>query len=359
MTSDSRMKKNAFLNPQQVYPYRVHFIGTDSTWFSKGYSVYECNRNSRDFICVARISKLTFKQRLELIPPVERLLRGGIHSLIRVPDGLVAIIKGKVLFAPEREEQLIEVFKIPSGSRPLGLATTPDGAIYFGEYFGNPYRDEVHVFASFDSGRSWEVCYTFKKGAIRHIHNIIYDPYRKGLLVLTGDEDSECKVLLTRDGFRTMEVLIEGNQNARAVDALPLKDGIILPMDSPKEQNYINFLDNAKKMRKLHPIPGSSFSTCRALGAYFISTGVEPSKVNRYPYATIWVSKDGFEWHCIFQAKKDLWPAKLFQYSKILFPRGGDGSGPLLATAFALQGYHNVTLVWQSLEIPCSTMPLE
>ena len=339
-----------FVKPQRVYPYRVHFIDTDSIWFSKGYSIFKYHKSSDVFSLVARVPDLGLRQRLEFISVVKRLLRGGIHGLVKQSEGIIAVVKGRILFAPKGESRLIEVFKIPSGSRPLGLAIAPDGAIYFGEYFSNPNRNKVHVFASFDSGRNWEIVYTFARGTIRHVHNVIYDPYRKGLLVLTGDEDAESKILLTTDGFKTLEVLAEGGQNARAVDALPLKDGIILPMDSPKEQNYIQFLDNSGKMYKLCPIPGTSFSVCRALGAYFISTVVEPSKVNKHPYATIWVSKNGFEWQCIFRVKKDSWPAKFFQYGNMLFPKGGDGTGPLLATAFALKGYHDVTLVWESLE---------
>ena len=80
---------------------------------------------------------------------------------------------------------------------------TPDGYVYWGEYFDNPHRDEVHIYASTDHGLTWNVAYTFPQGAIRHVHNIVYDKWEDCLWVLTGDNGPECRILKASCDFHT------------------------------------------------------------------------------------------------------------------------------------------------------------
>jgi len=69
----------------------------------------------------------------------------------------------------------------------LHLCATPDGHVFWGEYFDNPDRKEVHIYGSDDNGATWQAAYTFPAGAVRHVHNIVYDQWADCLWVLTGD----------------------------------------------------------------------------------------------------------------------------------------------------------------------------
>ena len=52
----------------------------------------------------------------------------------------------------------------------------------------------------------------------------------------------------------------------------------------------------------------------------FISTTVEPSKVNTDKYAHLWVTKDGLHWEERYKAKKD-WLPHIFQFGTFEFPQ--------------------------------------
>ena len=105
------------------------------------------------------------------------------------------------LFVPAKRE-FHRTHPITRGTRPLHITAVPGGAIFWGEYFDNPARDQVHIYASTDDGATWSVAYTFPKGAIRHVHNIVHDPWGDCLWVLTGDYGDECRILRATCDFR-------------------------------------------------------------------------------------------------------------------------------------------------------------
>src|ERR1019366_432165 len=124
-----------------------------------------------------------------------RLFRDSFHALAVLPSGgLVAAVPGAIVTLRRGETEFGRTHSILRGTRPLHITAVPDGTIYWGEYFDNSARDEVHVYASTDAGATWSVAYTFPKGAIRHIHNIVHDPWGNYFCVLTGDYGDECSV---------------------------------------------------------------------------------------------------------------------------------------------------------------------
>ena len=46
------------------------------------------------------------------------------------------------------QPNLLSLIRIPRGTRPLHMTATPDGRVFFGEYFDNDERDEVHIYTS-------------------------------------------------------------------------------------------------------------------------------------------------------------------------------------------------------------------
>jgi hypothetical protein len=321
-----------------------------SLYLSNGYSVYTMNYNSDIFSFYGKCI-LPKKYYLSYYSRIfYRFFRSGFHDmLITNNETAIGVVPHYIVRKEIGSKKFVPVFKIKRGTRPLNICYTPDDYLYFGEYFSNSERKEIYIYRSEDDGHHWNIVYTFPKGSIRHIHKILYDPYRKGLLVLTGDIGNECKVLFTPDNFKTVDELISGSQQARAVTAIITKKGIILPTDTPLEQNYIQFLDNHGKLNKISKIPGSCFYSCKVRDRFFISTAVEPSKINKNLYATLWGSKDGFNWKLVFKAKKDILSGKLFQYSNVILPNGINNSNYLFVTGIALKEIDGVTLRWRLL----------
>lgn len=292
---------------------------------------------------------------LSLTPLAARLLRAGIHAVVPKRDGgHVAVVRGALLHRAAGSDRFDVAHRVVRGSRPLNVCAASSGRLFFGEYFGNTTRDEVHVYAS-DDGRDWDVVHTFSAGTIRHVHGIVQDPYRDGLWVLTGDDGDEAAIWWTDDEFRTLTTVAQGFQGARAVSVLPTPRGVIVPSDAPFEQNWIQLMDpNTGRMERLAPVPGSVFTVGRTRALYLVSTALEPSPVNLDPHVALYASVDAEDWHPITRFARDLSfvdVRRLLQYPMVLLPSGTLDCGALLATGQSIAGLHGRMLRWSEDEL--------
>jgi hypothetical protein len=280
-----------------------------------------------------------------------RLFRDGFHALAVLPSGaLVAAVPGAIVTRAPYETKFRRTHKIRRGTRPLHLTAVPGGAIFWGEYFDNPDRDEVHIYGSADSGATWSIAYTFPQGAIRHIHNIVHDPWENCLWVLTGDYGDECRMLRATCDFSRVEAVLQGNQQARAVAAIPTEEGLYFASDTPLEPNYIYRLDREESLVQLAPIASSSIYGCRVAGRGFFSTMVEPSEVNHDRHVRLYggdISGGGTQgWHLLKAWQKDRWPMGLFQYGNAIMPDGHNSTPFLALTAVAVESDDLVTSLY-------------
>jgi hypothetical protein len=279
-----------------------------------------------------------------------RLFRDGLHALAVLPSGgLVAAVPGAIvtLFptGTAGESEFRRTHSILRGTRPLHLTAVPGGAIYWGEYFDNAARDEVHVYASTDSGTTWSVAYTFPKGAIRHVHNIVHDPWRDCLWVLTGDYGDECRILRAACDFSRVETVLQGRQQARAVAAIPTEDGLYFSSDTPLEANYIYRLDRQDSLQQIAPINSSSIYGSRVGNRMFFSTMVEPSEVNRDRQVRVYGGRKQ-DWRALLRWQKDRWPMGLFQYGNAIMPDGCNTTPFLALTTVAVESDDQVTSLY-------------
>jgi hypothetical protein len=265
-----------------------------------------------------------------------RLVRDGFHALAVLSSGaLVAAVPGAIVALRPGEKEFRRTHSITRGTRPLHVTAVPGGAVYWGEYFDNAGREEVHIYGSADGGASWSVAYTFPKGAVRHVHNIVHDAWENCLWVLTGDYGDECRILRAANDFSRVETVLQGNQQARAVALVPTEDGLYFSSDTPLESNYIYRLDREGHLTQLAPISSSSIYGCRAGGRVFFSTMVEPSEVNRDPNVRIF-GGDGRNWRPLLAWRKDRWPTGPFQYGNAFLPDGDNTTLFLAVTTAAV-----------------------
>lgn len=277
-----------------------------------------------------------------------RLLRDGFHALAVSKSGaLVAAIPGAIVTCAPGESESRVTHSLTRGTRPLHITSVPDGTIYWGEYFDNASRDEVHIYASTDAGVTWHIAYTFPKGSIRHVHNIVHDPWKNCLWILTGDYGDECRVLRATCDLRQIETVLQGKQQARAVAAVPTEDGLYFSSDTPLESNFIYRLDREGRLSQLAAISSSSIYGCRVGSHLFFSTMVEPSEVNRDRNVRIYGGEISGNWQSLLSWPKDRWPMGLFQYGNAFLPDGNNTTPYLAVTTIAVEKDGSTTSLYK------------
>jgi len=277
-----------------------------------------------------------------------RLCRDGFHALAALSSGhLVGAVPHAIITLAPRETEFHLSHKLLRGTRPLHLATTPSNHIFWGEYFDNPRRDEVHIYGSVDQGAHWEVAHTFPKGAIRHVHNIVYDEWDQCFWVLTGDHGSECSILRASCDFKNVDMVLSGNQQARSAALVPTRDAIYFSSDTPFETNHVYRLDRRGDLCPVATLSSSSIHGCRVGNAVFFSTMVEPSMINCSRDVCLYASSDGARWQCLRQWTKDRWPMGLFQYGNAFLPDGTNTTSLLAVTTIAVERADLETSIWR------------
>jgi hypothetical protein len=276
-----------------------------------------------------------------------RLFRDGFHALAILPSGgIVGAVPGAIATLLPGETEFRATHAITRGTRPLHIACVPGGTVYWGEYFDNAARDEVHIYASTDAGLTWHVAYTFPQLAIRHVHNIVYDAWGDCLWVLTGDYRDECRILRASCDLRNIEMVLQGNQQARAAALVPAPDGLYFASDTPLEANFVYRMDRQGALRKLANLTSSSIYGCRAGNNIFFSTMVEPSAVNTDRQVRIYGSRNQEDFRPLLAWQKDRWPMSFFQYGNAFFPDGENNTDYLAVTAMAVEADDQCTLLY-------------
>jgi hypothetical protein len=223
-----------------------------------------------------------------------------------------------------------------------GIDTFQDGVVY-GEYWGNPDKEEVRILRR-DPNGNWHVVYSFPKNSITHIHSIVPDPIRNCVYILTGDADQESGIWIAENDFETVRPIVIGKQKYRSCIAFPVKEGLLYATDTPLEQNYINllYLDDEQKgeVKELHKIPGSCIYgtsiTKNGSVQYVFSTTVEGDSRKR-GYRALLSLKPGPGIHtnevkCLLlptpdelvelaSFRKNIWPF-VFQFGGMTFAKG-------------------------------------
>lgn len=277
-----------------------------------------------------------------------RLVRDGFHALASLSSGaLVAAVPGAIVTLKPGDAQFQTTHRILRGTRPLHICAVPHGAVYFGEYFDNSRREEVHIYASTDQGTTWQVAHTFPKGAIRHVHNIVYDRWANCLWILTGDNGHECRILRASCDLKSIDMVLAGNQQARAVAAVPMAEGLYFSSDTPLETNHIYCFDRSGRLRVLADLPSSSIYGCNVGKGLFFSTMVEPSEANSEASSCLYGSLNGTPWLRALSWKKDRWPFGLFQYGNALLADGENASDFLAVSTVAVTPGDLETSIWR------------
>jgi hypothetical protein len=324
----------------------------DYLYASRGYELL-CAKISQTSLAnlpwqpVASFRPAWWRHRTAVMRLSSRLFRDGFHALAILPaGGIVGAVPGAIVTLCPGENDFRTTYNITRGTRPLHITSVPSGTVYWGEYFDNAARDEVHIYASTDGGITWNVALTFPKGSIRHVHNIVYDAWGDCLWILTGDYADECRILRASCDLSKVEVVLQGNQQARAVALVPAESGLFFASDTPLEPNFIYHMNRQGELRNLAGVTSSSIYGCRVRDSIFFSTMVEPSEVNSDQNVRIYGSLDEENWPALLSWRKDLWPMSFFQYGNAFFPDGENNTNYLAVTTIAVDADDQCTLLY-------------
>lgn len=328
---------------------RVLAWAGDILFASRGYEVFSISpEKSLDWQPVARFVPSAWRTLTARVPLAGRLFRDGFHALSVLPSGdLVAAVPGSIVTRAPGEQEFRVTHLIRRGTRPLHLTAVPSGLVYWGEYFDNRERSEVHIYCSDDHGLTWNVAYTFPAKAIRHVHNIIFDRWQDCLWILTGDYGHECRILRASVDLKTVEPVLEGDQQARAVALVPTPDALYFASDTPLEANAIYRFERGGKPEPVAALNHSSIYGCAVGSAIFFATMVEPSQVNPSREVHLYGSGDGSNWQKRCAWKKDFWPMSFFQYGNCFLPDGENATNFLAASTIAVENADGELILWR------------
>jgi hypothetical protein len=337
---------------QTISKAKALFIDNNTIYIARGYAIYRSDDNGKIWILDGKIKdkKNAFLSLFSRL--VNRALRLEISSMLILNDGSRVVSAKKGIFvAVKGSSEYLKKFDIIRGNKPMNICQHRDGTLYFGEYFLNGKyidnaRKEVNIYKSSNNGQSWDICYTFPKDTIRHIHGIFYDKYSDSIWVTTGDRDNESIIANTMDNFKTLNIIKSGAQKYRAVTLLFYKNYIVYGTDTEHETNYIYCFERHNlKEECLQELQGSVLMATQVGDRAIMSTAVEPSLINNHTNTHIWFSLDGLHWEDIYSAKKDKYSFKYFQYGRITFPKNAILKNKIIFSGHALNKIDNKILI--------------
>ena len=274
---------------------------------------------------------------------IRRLLRHEARALAVLSDSQYVVSNREdVFYARAGDSEARHSNMHPAGlvpRLPMRVSVGPNDTVVWGEYFGNLERREVLIYASDDGGEHFEVAHVFPSGEVRHVHNVVYDEAVGHYWVMAGDYANEPGIgRLSRD-FRDFEWVVKGSQIHRAVALIDLGDYFLYGTDTEVETNHImRFEKRTGRVESVHELEGSCLHGCRFGSVLAFSTTVEPSPVNQSQEASLWLSRDGDSWSRVFQAAKDSWSPRYFQYGSLVLPSGFSDREVILFSGQAVEG---------------------
>lgn len=242
----------------------------------------------------------------------------------------------------------------PGMNNPLSICVRGTET-YFGEYWGNPNKEAVSIFKR-DEKANWVRVFSFKPGEVCHIHQIVYDKYRKCFWICTGDKDDESAIWKAEDDFKNVKKYIGGSQQYRTCFIVPQEDCLLYLTDSPNDQNWLYLIKPVEKNilpRKVAPIPGPCiYGKVIDDKRFIFSTSVEPdSTLSKWkyrllnklgkgiekPYSNLIIVSDGKNLQTIDSIKKDNHNMWLFQFGNMRFISGNEqNTDEILVSPIAL-----------------------
>ncbi len=277
----------------------------------------------------------------------QRAARADRCNVFVTSAGKILGIRSETVYRIE-DNRVVPLWQIQGDSVLHRGICEHEGQVYFGEYFRNSARGPVRLWQVDPELKNWGVAHEFPAGQYRHIHLVTSDPYEpRALWVAVGDDDGECFLLRSTDGFRTYDRIGAGTQLWRAVTLYFTPTHVCWITDSNLQQNFACRMDRqSQQLEQGQAISAPGWYGCTTSeGLHVAFTTVETGPGVQTDRASIYVSSDAFHWQPVLDFAKDRYrPVKLFKYGVINCPSGNNSAAGLYLSGEGLVGLDGATV---------------
>lgn len=309
-------------NVPELRGYAIEWAEAGNFYLSRRNQIFHSENLKPPFKLIAAIDAPFWKQAASKSRLAQRLLRFMVTNVIPLANGdLFVTFDKSVGIVRNGKYQTLDGLKRPCRVLRAACATDKNGGIFFGEYIDNAERGEMRIYKYTPGANTLEIAHTFAPNSIRHIHGIYADSFTGSLVCLTGDEEKECKFIRSFDGFKTTEIVGEGDETWRAVSVLFDKNSFFYGMDAEYRANHIYKVERETGERKsLGEVNGTVFYSKQIAGNLFFTTTAENAPSQTENVAALWQVDEAETLQKVISFKKDRWHPTLFMFGTIHFP---------------------------------------
>ena len=304
--------------------YTVEWAEANNFYLSRRNNLFHSENLKPPFKKIAAIDSPFWKQTASNLRLVQRLLRFMVTNVIPLKNGDLFVTFDKSV-GIVRDGLYLELKGLVRPCRVLRSACAVDqnGDIFFGEYLANNERGEMRVYKYTIGGDSLEIVYTFPPLSIKHIHGIYFDKFTKSLFCLTGDDEKECQILCSSNGFLTVDIVGQGDETWRAVSILFDEENFYYGTDAEFRANNIYKVNRRNLEREnLGEVNGTVFYSKQLGNDFFFATTAENAPSQTENVAALWQVGENKTCENVISFEKDRWHPTLFQFGTIHFPCG-------------------------------------
>ena len=306
----------------ELQGYTVEWAENGNYFLSRRNVIYRSSDLKPPFEKIVSVNAPGWKSIVSNIRLAQRLLRFMATNVIPLDNGEIFVTFDKSV-GVIRNGRYRELEGLARPCRVLRSACAIDGKgeIYFGEYLANDERGPMRIYRYTAGSNELTVPYFLPAGEIKHIHGIYFDRVTDSLICLTGDKDSECRMIRSFDGFANVETVGEGDESWRAVSILFDEKSMYYGTDAEFRSNHIYRLDRETKERtSLGEVNGTVFYSKQLGDEMFFATTAENAPSQTENVAAIWNVSPNGECTEVVKFHKDARHGTLFMFGTIHFP---------------------------------------
>lgn len=312
--------------------------------------------------CKERIIELPVGSKKKLFSKYRisnRLLRLEPRSFIQVKEGIFLIsVLHKVWCLDVEKKTLVPAFNSRKNFSDNLNFCAYNGKVYWGDYGINVIHEPINIYEMDKEGKV-RIVYTFPQGDVIHVHNIFLDETKSKFWVLMGDNEAKAGIYTASLDWKEVKPVKVGEQCYRAVVGFPYQGGLLYATDSVDFDNHLRLIEKNGTERILAEMNGSCIYGGETKDYFLFSTTVEPRAgagfkhifenrlgggIKSWDVHIIAVSKKDLSIRTVKTLRKDWLPMVLFQYGRVRFAGGQEGTNTVWCSPVACKKYDGKTI---------------
>jgi len=309
-------------NVPELRGYAVEWAEAGNFYLSRRNQLFYSTDLKPPFKQIATIDAPFSKQVVSNFRLAQRVLRFMVTNIVPLANGDLFVTFDKTVGVVRNGKfQTLTGLARPCRVLRYACAIDQNNDIFFGEYLANTERGEMRVYKYTQGEDAIKIAYTFPPNSIRHIHGLYYDKFTDSIFCLTGDDEKECQILRSFDGFKTTEIVGQGDETWRAVSVLFTPDSFFYGMDAEYRTNHIYKVDRKTlERRSLGEVSGTVFYSKQIGDDLFFTTTAENAPSQTENVAALWQVDAQENLRNLISFPKDRWHPSLFMFGTIHFP---------------------------------------